>query len=755
MKRNPLRKLRPFCVFVALALAAAPLTVAPSVGAQATEDPLVADSLAAVSKLVSKETCTLKDAADADPETGPELPYVFCDDGLPPSGGGSAGIPVPVKYAADADGDDYSGLPAPAGQEEVDQADAEEDLQPEEGNRITLDVDISLPPSKKALKELGLEASAAPRPTGGNPVIVLMHGCCGGNKTSWEAGSIDAARELWHHSNAWWASRGYVVINYTARGFRNSEERGSTGTTQLDSRRYEINDYQYLVGLLADHDASRRAEGLSPLFDINPRKIGAVGGSYGGGFTWLAATDPKWKSPASGTTVKLGAAVTKYGWTDLVESLVPSGQYSDWKKSASGALKPALAPTDPEKAPSRNPIGVEKQSIVTGLYASGNLRSGNHTTFPAYLDEAYTRLQVGEPYDGDPVVEPVLESFLRDRSAYFQNDFWARVKSGLKLPIFAAGTQTDQLFPAIETLRFYNKLKKLNGKYPITLYMGDYQHFAQNKAKEWGDMCGEDRHVCTIDDFRRMDGTLGNGAATRVRVGINTRINRFLDHYLLGQRRRPKPQAIATTTVCPANATETLPADEPGIEYRAPSWRAMSPKLKVLGWGGGGTVSSAATDGHAAASDPVGRDRQADKCHTVAAGNPGPGVVQYTSEPFGEPFTMMGMPQLNLKYSVTFSGDEYWIAARVYDKDPGGQMTMVTRGVCKVNLASHPDKLCESFQLFGNGWRFEKDHSVVVEVTQADTPFLRRQNEPSNLSLSEANLAIPVALEKFRRDFRL
>lgn len=750
-----MRSVRSICAVLTVALFAAPLALAPGAGAQAAPDPLVADSLTALSGLVSKETCALKDASGAT-ETAPELPYVFCDDGLPPRGGGSAGIPVPVKYAADADGDDYTGLPAPANQEEVDTADADEDLQPEEGNRITLDVDITLPPSKKVLTEFGLEAPQLARPKGGHPVIVLMHGCCGGNKTSWEATSVDAARELWHHSNAWWASRGYVVVNYTARGFRNSEERGSTGTTQLDSRRYEINDYQYLIGLLADHDAARRAEGKSPVFDINPRKVGAVGGSYGGGFTWLALTDPTWKSPASSISMKVAAAVTKYGWTDLVESLVPSGHYNDWRATSTGGLKSAIAPTDPQKAPSLNPVGVEKQSIVSGLYASGNLRNGNHTTFPAYMNEAYARLQVGEPYDEDPTLEPIFESFIKDRSAYFQNDFWKRVQGGMKLPVFAAGTQTDQLFPAIETLRFYNKLKAINSKYPISLYMGDYQHFTQNKAKEWGDMCGEDHHVCNVDDFRRLsDGTIGNGAQTRVHRGVNTRINRFLDHYLLGLKKRPNPQAVATTTICPANATEVLPADEPGVEYRAPNWRALAPKLKVIEFEGGGTVSSQAADGHSAESDPVARDRQADKCHTTQANNPGPGVVQYTSEPFAEPFTLMGLPQLNLDYSATVAGDEYWIAARVYDKGTDGRMTMVTRGLCKVNLVTHPDSLCDSFQLQGNGWLFGKDHSIVVEVTQSDTPFLRRQNEPSTLAIEKASISFPVANEKFRRDFRL
>ena len=107
---------------------------------------------------------------------------------------------------------------------------------------IALDVDVSLPDPSFS------------KPRGGYPLMVMMHGCCAGNKTSWEAPTIDAAGEKWHYNNAWFASRGFVVVNFTARGFVNGPptlspvgptpgERGSTGETQLDSRRYEINDY--------------------------------------------------------------------------------------------------------------------------------------------------------------------------------------------------------------------------------------------------------------------------------------------------------------------------------------------------------------------------------------------------------------------------------------------------------------------------------------------------------------------------------
>ncbi|MEA2448023.1 MAG: type transport system ATP-binding protein, partial [Actinomycetota bacterium] len=502
---------------VALAVVAAALPFAGGAGAQEV-DPLVQDSLTALTGLVEAADCKLKDAADADPANGTELPYVYCDDGLPPEGGGSLSIPVPAKYAA-TEGDDWFGLPAPASAEEV--AASGDDIQPERDNRISLDVNITLPPSRGAQALVGATVPVVKPPKGGYPVIVFMHGCCGGNKMSWEADKVDGTNEQWHHSNAWFAARGYVVVTYTARGFRNADEQGSTGTTQLDSRRYEINDYQYLVGLLADHDAQLRATGAKPLFNINPKKIGAVGGSYGGGFSWLAITDPTWRSPAAKVKMRLAAAVPKYGWTDLVEALVPSGHYFDVDPQTGQTF---IAPTDVKEAVSRNPIGVMKQSIVTGLYATGNLTNGNHTTFPSYLDDAITRLNRGEPYDGDAQVEALADTFLNDRSAYYQQRFWDRVATGLKVPMYVAATWTDPLFPTMESVRFYNKLKSIDPTYPVTMYLGDYQHFVANKPKEWGDLCGDDHHICTLDDFRGTDSALNfNRAATRVRVGIDSR----------------------------------------------------------------------------------------------------------------------------------------------------------------------------------------------------------------------------------------
>jgi predicted acyl esterase len=748
-------------LLVALLLVGSVATFAPGARAQAPPpDPLIADSLTAVGELVSKAGahCQLKDAADDETTTNNELPFVLCDDGLPPAAGGSLGIPVPVAYHSSATGNDSSGLPRPATAEEITAKNTKYDLQPDEsGDRITLDVDITLPASRGIATEYEQTAwPIAKAPKTGFPVVVLMHGCCGGHKGSWEAATVDADNELWHQSNAWFASRGYVVINYTARGFRNMNDQGSTGSTQLDSRSYEVNDYQYLVGLLVDHDAQRRAAGLKPIFNVNPAKVATVGGSYGGGFSWLALTDPRWKSPLNKTPIKLAAAGPRYGWTDLVEALVPSGHYLD-KDPETG--KTASMPTVPADAVSRNPIGVEKQSIVSLLYSSGNLANTNHTTFPAWLHDAYQRLQAGEPYDGDAQIEEIVDWFLNDRSAYYQERFWKQVGNGLRVPIFAATTWTDPLFTTMQSgVAFYNKLKSIVPKYPMQMYLGDYQHFVANKAKEWGDLCGDDHHVCMIEDYRNADGVIDlNRVATRVRLGVNTRMNKFLDFYLRGKGVTPPRKVWATTTICEANSSDALPAAEPGIEYTARSWRALAPETMRFAWKGGGavntTTTSGAVDNHAVESDPGYRFTQANKCYTTPDSEAVPGVVQY-EDTVDETFTLMGLPALKLTYTASAATPDYWIAARLFDKQADGTLTLVTRGVCKVNETAVAEVDCSHFELWGNGWTFEKGHSILLEISQSDTPMFRRSNFPSSIAYEAAEIKLPVTTESLRKDFR-
>src|SRR4051794_3944819 len=305
-----------------------------------------------------KSSCALQNAH-------PGYSFQLCTDGTPPVAGrtpnigGVSAVRVPAKY------DGYAGLPAKS-------ADAASMPGADPGGFIALDVDISRP--------------TTPAPPGGYPLLVFMHGCCAGSKFDWERNGFDATGEHWHYNNAWFASRGYVVVNYTARGFHGGPS-GSTGETQLDSRLFEINDFQYLAGLIAD----------DPFFQVDPQKVVPTGGSYGGGFAWLALTDPKWKSPG-GLDLKLGASVPRYGRADITYSLLPNGHHSK----------------DPDKLPAfdgsdtLDPLGMPKISWVSVLFGSGFIG----TTFPQYIVDSYTCTQFPYPLDAVPACQGTLQSTL-------------------------------------------------------------------------------------------------------------------------------------------------------------------------------------------------------------------------------------------------------------------------------------------------------------------------------------------------------
>ena len=95
--------------------------------------------------------------------------------------------------------------------------------------------------------------------------------------------------------------------------------------------------------------------------------------------------------------MSIAAAAPDIPWTDLVYSLLPNGRTLDY----------TITPDDPNGAtksqPSDlNPVGVMKESFVSGLYATGQ-QSGfiapPGVDSGADLTPWYTRTQAGEPPD--------------------------------------------------------------------------------------------------------------------------------------------------------------------------------------------------------------------------------------------------------------------------------------------------------------------------------------------------------------------
>jgi len=697
---------------------------------------------------------SLSDDANCDERTTGNLDYWFCDDGVPSAGGtipnaaGTSAITVPAKYGPPGGGaDSFTGLPGKA-------TDAATVPGSDPLGNVALDVDVSLPRS-------------AP-PAGGYPLIVMMHGCCSGNKGSWEATSFDAAGETWHYSNAWFASRGYAVVTYTSRGFVDGQNRGSTGETQLDSRSFEINDFQHLAcQVLGNASDWNNLEGSGNTVSIDPEKALVTGGSYGGGFSWLAMTDPRWQctadTGAGATDMELAAAAPKYGWTDLLYSLVPTGTHLQEPGSlaATNGCDSGSKQLDGSNCPgATTPVGVPKTSIVSALFGSGTtgVPPGNHTTFPSSIDEAFACLQGPYPPELNPAcsqtIGQTLPGFLRERSAYYQNQYFANLAGDpgtWRVPVFNAATFTDPLFTPVENRRMLNRLRSVDPDYPIQVYHGDYLHFVQSKAKEWGDLCGGDRHVCLAPDY--PNGGAGpsdfnSNPSSLQRTGVTTRLNRFIDHYAAPDANPGEPQpsfdVTASLQVCPQNASGLgVDPSEPGPLFTAATFEQLAPNVLEANMPGvQTTLSKTAPNIHAAQSDPV-ANLAANGGRCPVAGEPGGvGVGTYDSDPLPSLQTMIGATRVEIGYSA--SGDAVQsgleLNARLYDVFPDGEAVMVDRGVRRVTSSSGT----LSYELHANGWRFQPGHRVRIEIAQDDDPFLKASSVPSSATLTRALLKIPV-----------
>ncbi len=133
------------------------------------------------------------------------------------------------------------------------------------------------------------------------PAVLLGHGF-GGTKHSVAA----QARDL--------ATRGYVVLAWTARGFGRSG-----GRIHLASPDYEVNDARGLLDWLATRPEVR-------LDRVGDPRVGVVGASYGGALALLVA----------GHDRRVDAIVPQATWNDLATSLFPE---STGQGPAAGVFK--------------------------------------------------------------------------------------------------------------------------------------------------------------------------------------------------------------------------------------------------------------------------------------------------------------------------------------------------------------------------------------------------------------------------------
>jgi predicted acyl esterase len=610
--------------------------------------------------------------------------------------------------------------------------------------------------SKDGTSLLDVSVTMPAKGNGPFPLMVILHGLTQSKKTFESDPSIKTDAEpdgqtvegtggRYHYNNLWFASKGYMVLTYTTRGwniFRGSnpndvisesecEKFDSAGSdnesvdgkpddmypgfeprcyVQLAHLNYEIADTQYLIGRLVDGTLTD-ADGVK----AHPRKVGITGPSYGGGQTWTLTRRNQWKSP-KGTPIRIDGAAPIIGWTDLGEALLPNGQRSD--TDASQSLEDRM----------EERLGVKNDYVDVFYTAASNLGTGGLGQIVDYLKRWKNRLDDGEPYEGDPMLEDAVEKILTKRSA-----FYISKKSEFDTPIFTVQAFTDGLFTAIQSIRMYNRLQAERAaagekKYPISMYLGDWGH-SPSQAKQ--------------DEM----------------AYIANAVTAWMNYYVKNKGNKPASDVEARTTVCDGSRGEL------GALYRGAEWTDLNSGAPytfthepaglpadlvtpaddphddrlVPSDGGRGDINGV-PDGSCRTTD---RAVDEDNWHDE----------EEVSEANG-PVRMLGLPEVSFTALPEF--DEMYVAARLWDVDPGADsesvdddtQTLVTRGVYRLGAGDQPEDV--SFKLFGNGYTFPVGHSIKLELTADDSPSWQqwRQNDApgtGTIQIDDVDLTIPTA----------
>jgi predicted acyl esterase len=525
-------------------------------------------------------------------------------------------------------------------------------------------------------------------PAGGFPLIGVYHGW-GGSKAG-----LDNR----------WLGNGYAQFSMSDRGWGAScggtdpkrVTEAATGCAEgynhlLDTR-YEVRDAQHLIGQLVD-------DGIA-----DPDRIGAIGGSYGGGMSMsLAALKDRimlpdgsyapWESP-NGTAISLAGATPEIPWTDLAYSLQPNGATLDYVEDA-----PYRGPTADRR------IGVLKQSFVAGLYATGQATSNYAvpgTDPDADLTTWYTSINAGEPYDTNPLSNEVVDEITAHHSSYYIDD------SVAPAPLLISNGWTDDLFPADEAIRFYNRTRAEHQSAHISLFFLDYGHM-------------------------RGRGATGDTAQLR------TAQNAWLDHFVKGTGAPPQEDVNTLPQTCSgANPSGTL--------EDADNWAAIAPgeirhtgaDSQVIAPGGGNPATGQAYDPVAGGG----------ACAT-ADGADAPGAASYRLDPApAGGFELIGSPTIVADFFIPNPGGQNsQVAARLLDVDTGsGDATLVARGLWRPKLPGlgSTTPVRQVFQLHPNRYRFAAGHVAKLELLPADQPYGRNSNGQSAVTVSNLELRLPV-----------
>jgi predicted acyl esterase len=585
-----------------------------------------------------------------------------------------------------------------------------------------------------------------------HPLIVMLHGFAN-NKHEWESVSDTGdGADKWHWNNHWFAEHGFYVLAYTARGFfddgvTRSDEPATpagipvpcirpgsaclpNGTIHLKSREFEIRDSQWLAALVAQ---------AYPDLDVN--QVAVTGGSYGGGESWLQATQPVWDvntfvTPAPTPrlpVLQLQVAVPKYPWTDLAYSLAPNGHPGPFDATIYSSSQGH--PTDPTDTGQGNPIGNAKFSYTSGFFFQGVIQgifeSGTTVTpseeGPISIPVWAARALAGDPYDAagaeDPLVDQIRRGLTEFRGAFYQDDSWSAESANREVAIFSISGWSDDLFPPVESFRQFKYLKSLDALWPVEVAVADVGHpRAQNPDSEW-------RH-------------------------LNVQAWGFLGEQINGSHRQ-QTGVFSLPTICGAPSSEETGTIQ-RLTGRTPE--ELSSGTLTVDYDSPGHLLNRKVPSSALSPDPADPDNlQTDPAFgSEVLGLPGcrrsvaPVTIssaRYTglSAPIALPRIYVGLGHVDLTYSLT-GATTATMNARVWDVAPDGMALLVTRGTYRIDSPRY-DTLVETIQLplFGNQWALQPGHRIRLDLTQVDYPtFLPSNSASAVITFPDVQLVLPT-----------
>ncbi len=478
---------------------------------------------------------------------------------------------------------------------------------------------------------------------------------------------------------------GYAVLRYSTRGFGDS-----WGQVNLADLNLEIGDLRSIIGRVMD----------DPNCKLNPDKVAITGASYGGGHSWLSLVKPTFKSPL-GKDVSIVAVAPIAPWTDLFYSLLPNGRPNESIKGFGGA----------------------KLSYINGLYVSGFRRNPArpYPNYPDYFMLWHAWINATEPYDFDPLWRQIRDGVAGYRSIYWQQSFWENIRPKpiptKRIGIFQVQGFTDDLFPLPEAKRMLLAIQSEDASYPITSYFGDIGHpRASNKP----------------DEIKYV-------------LGL---IKPWLAYYLKDAGSEPTPKIYAARTKPRSDpsfsSSDVLVVDRFDHLWDATVTREWSsvprPLVNPVTFAYSGLLWDPFV---MAASEQLKPYLQTPPTPRFVGTSYASFRVSASDLNDGHDVTIAGQPTVTLKAFVT--GHRVQLNVRLIDED-GPTDDLITRGTYTIDAGRGLEIGRQTIPIptYGNYWKVPASHTIRLEISNVDSPYLTPSREPSTTTITKVKLDLPI-----------